>query len=106
LTAREIYTGSPNEYSVSISDLPPPSKRVAMLVDRFKQKVAIVLHCSNDCIVPAELVFNRDLLQLVESEEDKDALIDAVDVVKTWGTQYGGDGIFAFCRFKVETPTR
>jgi hypothetical protein len=108
LTAREIYTGSPNDYSVSINDLPAPSKRVAMLLDRFKQRVAIVLHCSNDCIVPAELVFNQDLLQFIESEEDKVALTSAVNLVKTWGTQFdgGADGLFAFCRFNLEVPTK
>lgn len=107
LTEREIYTGSPNDFSVSISDLPRPSKRVAMLLDRFKQRVAIVLHCSNDCIVPAELVFNQDLLHFIESDEDKADLTAAVNLVKTWGTQFdeGTDGIFAFCRFTLETPT-
>lgn len=105
--AREIYTGSPNDWSVPINELPRPSKREALIVDRFKKTIE-VLHCSNDCIVHGERVFQKDLLQFIPSDDDRLALVSAVDMVKTWGAQFegSGDGIFTFCRFTLEVPTK
>ncbi|KAG8826259.1 hypothetical protein FRC19_009406 [Serendipita sp. 401] len=100
--SNNIFTGSPNSYTIPIEDL-HTSDRVCLLLDRFNS-AANVLHCTNDVIIKADMITFKNLFQSIPSETDQASLGNAIHVVKNWRTHFDGkaDGIFAVCRFNME----
>lgn len=106
LAERAIFTGAPNGYATPFRELPPPSDRVALLLDRFKRG-AVVLDCSNDSIFPPETIFKQDLFQFMPHELDRGNLTRTLDLVKRWittGVDGPAAGPFATCRFTLHIP--
>jgi hypothetical protein len=109
LADRAIFTGSPNDYSISIDQLPRPSHRAAILINRFKQAEAVVYHCSNDCIVSPELIFNQDLFKFIEEDAGRKDLQAALNISKTLGVaqnETAKSDLYSFCKFTLSAPPR
>jgi len=108
LADRAIFTGSPNDYSTPIDLLPQASPRAAILINRFIQTRAVIDHCSNDCIVPAELIFNQDLFSFVAEGSGLKDLKAALNLIKTLGAaqvETAKTDLYSFCKFTLITPT-
>jgi len=106
-----VFTGAPNGYATPFQDLPPPSNRVALLIDRFAHahRTATVLHCSNDSLFPTEFIFKQNLFNFIPEKQDKENLIRTMDLVKRWittGVDGPTAGSFATCRFTLHIPLR
>jgi len=104
-----IFTGAPNGYATPFAELPPPSDRVALLLDRFTHRSAVVLHCSNNSMFPPEPTLAQDLFQFMPYELDRENLTRTMDLVKRWittGVDGPAAGPFATCRFTLHIPPR
>ncbi|KAF8526092.1 hypothetical protein JB92DRAFT_2873302 [Gautieria morchelliformis] len=89
-------------YSESFLDLPTPSKRTGLILNRFSRQCP-VMYCTNDCILSAEKVFNRSFYDFV-SPSDEANVRQWIDVSKGWGVSDMGtpsDGGFVFGSFKI-----
>jgi len=93
-----IFTAAFVDQTIPIHDLPPPSVRVGLLLNRFSTDMP-VMHCTNNRIVQSDLVFNRSIYEVVE-EPDVGPLKSTIEMVKNWGaSDEPGDGGFCPCAF-------
>lgn len=106
---KPIFTGSPNDYSVPINQLQQPSPRAALLLNRFKRNEAIVDHCSNNVIVPANHIIGKDLFSFIKEESGRKDLQAALNITKTLGVtqiETAKSDLYSFCKFTLLIPTR
>jgi hypothetical protein len=94
---------SPNPaYDDSFVDLPTPSLRTGLILNRFSRQCPI-MYCTNDCIIPAAKVYNRSFYDFV-SARDEANVRQWIDVSKGWGVSDSGhpsDGGFVFGSFRM-----
>lgn len=53
------------DQATPVQELPSPSVRVGLLLNRFSTDMP-VMHCTNNQIVHSDLVFNRSIYEVVE----------------------------------------
>jgi hypothetical protein len=63
-----------------IHDLPSPSVRVGLLLNRFIAD-GRVMHCTNNQIVHSDLVFNRSIYEVVEEPDVRFARVGTITLL-------------------------
>ena len=65
------------DQTIPIHDLPSPSVRVGLLLNRFSTDMP-VMHCTNNRIVHSDLVFNRSIYEVVEEPDVRFAQVGGI----------------------------
>jgi len=100
-TPNPIFTASSVNQEIPIHDLPTPSVRVGLLLNRFSADLP-VMACTNNQIVHSDLIFNRSIYEVAE-EPDLEQLRSTIEMVKNWGaSDESGDGGFCPCTFSFK----
>jgi len=63
-----IFAASSVDQTIPIQELPSPSVRVGLLLNRFSPET-LVMHCTNNQIIHSDLVFNRSIYKVVEEPD-------------------------------------
>jgi len=97
-TPNPIFAATSVDQTIPVHNLPLPSVRVGILLNRFSADMP-VMGCTNNRIINSDLVFNRSIYEVVE-EPDVEPLKSTIEMVKNWGaSDEPGDGGACPCTF-------